>query len=34
MRKNLFILFGVISFWSVLIGAAWAYLPLALAEIS
>lgn len=34
MRKNLFILFGVISFWSVLIGAAWAYLPLSLAAIS
>ena len=34
MRKNLFILFGVISFWSVLIGAAWAYLPLPLAAIS
>ena len=34
MRKNLFILFGVISFWSVLIGAAWAYLPVPLAAIS
>ena len=34
MRKNLLILFGVISFWSVLIGAAWAYLPLPLAAIS
>ena len=34
MRKNLFIVFGVISFWSVLIGAAWAYLPLPLAAIS
>lgn len=34
MRKNLFILFGVISFWSVLIGAAWAYLPLPLSAIS
>ncbi len=34
MRKNLFILFGVISFWSVLIGATWAYLPLPLAAIS
>ena len=34
MRKNLIILFGAITFWSVLIGAAWAYLPLPLAAIS
>ena len=34
MRKNLLILFGLIAFWSALIWAAWAYLPLPFAALT
>ena len=34
MRKNLLILFTVITFWSALIWAAWAYLPLFFAALT
>ena len=34
MRKNLLILFGLISFWSALFWAAWAYLPLFFAALT